>query len=263
MVVGVRRGHGRGRAFCKSIRGSTWSSVFIVGAGAPGGLRLPWEKAERGKRGGDDCAEEAKRSDDFDGLAHNSFSPLQTEPRDGAARIALFSRSLAFSRRVVRIFGCRNLPGTVYGQADPFGVTHWSVIVAAGNTQTDPETASAALAQLCQTYWPPLYTYVRSRGYSVHDAQDLNAGFFRLFDRAQNPSAGDRQMGKFRSFLLASLKHFLHARERRADPQTGRRARIYSIRRKPCGRGGITLPDPLFFGHQRAPRRQALRDDLG
>lgn len=109
----------------------------------------------------------------------------------------------------------QNLPGTVHGQADPFTATHWSVIVAAGKTQTEPEIASAALGQLCQTYWPPLYTYVRSRGYSAHDAQDLTQGFFAHLLEHKIHLRADRQMGKFRSFLLASLKHFLsHARER-------------------------------------------------
>ena len=108
----------------------------------------------------------------------------------------------------------QNSPETVFGRADPFAVTHWSVIVAAGNTQADPEAASAALAQLCQTYWPPLYTYVRSRGYSVHDAQDLTQGFFAYLIEHKIHLRADRQLGKFRSFLLASLKHFLsHARE--------------------------------------------------
>jgi len=109
----------------------------------------------------------------------------------------------------------QNLPGTVYGQADPFTATQWSVIVAAGKTQTDPEIASAALAQLCQTYWPPLYTYVRSRGYSVHDAQDLTQSFFAYLIERKIHTRADRQLGKFRSFLLASLKNFLsHERER-------------------------------------------------
>jgi RNA polymerase sigma-70 factor (ECF subfamily) len=116
----------------------------------------------------------------------------------------------------------QNLPGTVYGQADPFGATHWSVIVAAGNTQTDPEAASAALAQLCQTYWPPLYSYVRGRGYSAHDAQDLTQGFFEYLIEHKIHLRADRQLGKFRSFLLASLKHFLsHAREREQTLKRG------------------------------------------
>ena len=109
-----------------------------------------------------------------------------------------------------------------YGLADPFAATHWSVIVAAGKTQTDPEIARAALAQLCQTYWPPLYTYVRGRGYSVHDAQDLTQDFFAYLIEHKIYARTDRQKGKFRSFLLASLKHFLsHAREREQTLKRG------------------------------------------
>lgn len=116
----------------------------------------------------------------------------------------------------------QNLPGTVYGQADPFAVTQWSVIVAAGKTQTEPEIASAALAQLCQTYWPPLYAFVRSRGYSVHDAQDLTQGFFAHLIENKIHLRADRQLGKFRSFLLASLKNFLsHAREHEQAQKRG------------------------------------------
>jgi RNA polymerase sigma factor (sigma-70 family) len=114
------------------------------------------------------------------------------------------------------------MPGTVYGQTDPFADTHWSVIVAAGKTQTDPEIARAALAQLCQIYWPPLYTYVRCRGYSVHDAQDLTQDFFAYLIERKIYKRTDRQKGKFRSFLLASLKHFLsHAREREQTLKRG------------------------------------------
>jgi RNA polymerase sigma factor (sigma-70 family) len=115
-----------------------------------------------------------------------------------------------------------NSGGTVYGQADPFAATHWSVIVAAGKTQADPEIASAALAQLCQTYWPPLYTFVRSRGYSVHDAQDLTQGFFAHLIENKIHLRADRALGKFRSFLLASLKNFIsHAREREQTLKRG------------------------------------------
>jgi len=70
------------------------------------------------------------------------------------------------------------LSETVHGLSDPFAPTHWSVIIAAGESQAAPEIARAALAQLCQTYWAPLYGFVRSRGYSVHDAQDLTQSFF-------------------------------------------------------------------------------------
>ena len=101
------------------------------------------------------------------------------------------------------------LPGTIHGQSDPFAPTQWSVILAAGRSQANPEVAQAALAQLCQTYWAPLYTFVRSRGSSPHDAQDLTQSFFAYLIEHKIYTRADRQKGKFRSFLLASLKNFL------------------------------------------------------
>jgi DNA-directed RNA polymerase specialized sigma24 family protein len=98
---------------------------------------------------------------------------------------------------------------TVDALDDPFAPTHWSVIVAAGESQAAPELARTALAQLCQTYWAPLYGFVRSRGYSVHDAQDLTQNFFAFLIERKIYTRADRQKGKFRSFLLASLKNFL------------------------------------------------------
>src|SRR3954447_2619954 len=94
-------------------------------------------------------------------------------------------------------------------QSDPFAPTHWSVIVAAGRSVTDPETAALALAELCRIYWMPLYTFIRTRGYSVHDAQDLTQGFFAHLIEHEVYARADREKGKFRSFLLASLKNFL------------------------------------------------------
>jgi RNA polymerase sigma factor (sigma-70 family) len=153
----------------------------------------------------------------------------------------------------------QNLPGTVYGQADPFAATHWSVIVAAGKTQTEPEIASAALAQLCQTYWPPLYTYVRSRGHSVHDAQDLTQGFFAYLIEHKIHLRADRQLGKFRSFLLASLKHFLsHAREREQALKRGggreflpldegRAEEAETLFQTHCSSGSGALPEERLF----------------
>ena len=76
-------------------------------------------------------------------------------------------------------------------------------------SQSQPEAARTALAQLCETYWPPLYTFVRSRGYAVHDAQDLTQRFFAYLIEHKLYARIDRQKGKFRSFLLASLKNLL------------------------------------------------------
>jgi len=100
-------------------------------------------------------------------------------------------------------------PGTAYGPAEPFAPTQWSVILAAGESQAAPEVSRAALAQLCETYWPPLYAYARAHGHSKHDAQDLTQGFFAHLIERKIYTRIDRQKGKFRSFMLASLKNFL------------------------------------------------------
>jgi RNA polymerase sigma-70 factor (ECF subfamily) len=72
-----------------------------------------------------------------------------------------------------------------------------------------PTSAHDALAWLCRTYWYPLYAFVRSRGYAPEESQDLTQAFFaRLLEKNVLRSA-DPDRGRFRSFLLASLKHFL------------------------------------------------------
>ena len=152
----------------------------------------------------------------------------------------------------------QTLPGTVYGQADPFADTHWSVIVAAGKTQADPEIACAALAQLCQIYWPPLYTYVRSHGWSVHDAQDLTQSFFAYLIERKIYTRTDPQKGKFRSFLLASLKHFLsHARERE---QTLKRGGGYDF--VPLDEGRAKEVESLFQTHSSSGSSALPKDEL-
>jgi RNA polymerase sigma-70 factor (ECF subfamily) len=90
---------------------------------------------------------------------------------------------------------------------DIFATTHWTVVLAAGKRST-PQS-DGALEELCRTYWFPLYAYVRRRGYSKEDAEDLTQAFFARF-LARNYLAGlSAERGRFRAFLLASLKHFL------------------------------------------------------
>src|ERR1051325_8600256 len=88
-----------------------------------------------------------------------------------------------------------------------FATTHWSVVLAAG--RHDTTRAKAALEKLCQTYWYPLYAYVRRRGNSPEDAEDLTQAFFaRLLEKnwlADIEPVG----GHFRSFLLTALNRFL------------------------------------------------------
>ncbi|MEO8438601.1 MAG: sigma-70 family RNA polymerase sigma factor [Spartobacteria bacterium] len=97
-------------------------------------------------------------------------------------------------------------PGTLREGGAPFVTTNWSVV---GDCASDGKEAEASLTQLCRDYWPPLYSFVRRRGYSPADAQDLVQGFFAAFLKTKAYAKTDRSMGKFRSFMLASLKHYL------------------------------------------------------
>jgi RNA polymerase sigma factor (sigma-70 family) len=99
--------------------------------------------------------------------------------------------------------------GTGQGHSDVFPSTHWSVVLAAGRSEAEPEMAEAALAELCGVYWAPLYGFVRSRGHTMHDAQDLTQSFFAYVLEHKVYARANRQKGRFRSFLLASLKNFL------------------------------------------------------
>jgi RNA polymerase sigma factor (sigma-70 family) len=93
--------------------------------------------------------------------------------------------------------------------AGQFATTHWSLVGAVQSDQASRARAREALEELCRTYWYPLYAFVRSRGYSAIDAQDLTQAFFtRIFERDGFASA-DRNRGRFRSYLLGAMKHFL------------------------------------------------------
>lgn len=89
--------------------------------------------------------------------------------------------------------------------------------MAAGDLQR--EDARAALALLCETYWYPLYAYVRRRGYPADDAQDLTQAFFARLLEKHAFQVADPQRGKFRSFLLAAMDHFLANERDRARAQ--------------------------------------------
>ena len=121
----------------------------------------------------------------------------------------IFLMACFFSAILIQTGDVKTLAGNGHARSDLFPSTHWSVVVAAGRSQAEPEVAHAALAELCQTYWAPLYSFLRSRGYTVHDAQDLTQSFFAYLIEHKIYARADRQKGRFRSFLLASLKNFL------------------------------------------------------
>ncbi len=88
-----------------------------------------------------------------------------------------------------------------------FVTTHWSVVLAA--RESDSPAARLALEQLCQTYWYPLYAFVRRQGNSPEEAEDLTQAFFERILEKQYFADVDRSKGRFRDFLKAALRHFL------------------------------------------------------
>ncbi len=99
-----------------------------------------------------------------------------------------------------------------------FATTHWSLIVRAGDLDRSPG-GQAALEKLCRIYWYPLYSFVRLSGSAPADAQDLTQGFFLQLLKTNFLEAVTPEKGKFRSFLLASLKHYCSNERDRARAQ--------------------------------------------
>jgi RNA polymerase sigma-70 factor (ECF subfamily) len=90
-----------------------------------------------------------------------------------------------------------------------FATTHWSLVSAARPDAASQTRARTALEELCRAYWYPLYAFVRSRGYSAADAQDLTQAFFAGVIEKGGFASADRTRGRFRSYLLGAMKHFL------------------------------------------------------
>jgi RNA polymerase sigma-70 factor (ECF subfamily) len=101
------------------------------------------------------------------------------------------------------------------------------VVLRAG--RTDTTRAQTALAELCQTYWYPLYAYARRRGFSPEDAEDATQGFFEKLLRLGSLAGVEQAKGRFRAFLLASMKHFLADERDHASAQKRDRARTISL----------------------------------
>ncbi|MHC4507696.1 MAG: RNA polymerase sigma factor [Planctomycetota bacterium] len=100
-----------------------------------------------------------------------------------------------------------------------FATTHWSLVGAAKPDEVSQTRAREALEELCRTYWYPLYAFVRSRGYSAVDAQDLTQTFFARIIETGGFASADRERGRFRSYLLGAMKHFLANEWHRAKTQ--------------------------------------------
>jgi len=112
-------------------------------------------------------------------------------------------------------------------QRNAFVTTHWSVVLTAG--RRDTTRAEDALAKLCQTYWHPLYAYVRRRGHSPEDAQDLTQEFFARLLEHNAIATVSPEKGRFRSFLLASMNHFLSDEWDKARAQKRGAGKVISL----------------------------------
>src|ERR1700733_14138438 len=108
-----------------------------------------------------------------------------------------------------------------------FATTHWSVVLSAKDR--DSHCSVAALETLCRAYWPPLYAYVRRRGYSPSDAEDLTQAFFAWLLERKWLDRADQQRGRFRSFLLTSISNFLSNEWDKARTQKRGGGRIVSL----------------------------------
>src|SRR5262245_11948648 len=114
----------------------------------------------------------------------------------------------------------RSPDSTATDKHKSFGTTHWSVVLAAGHDSSPG--AHEALEKLCRSYWYPLYGYVRRQGHNPEDAQDLTQAFFARLLEKKFLQLANRERGRFRSFLLTSLKHFLvHEWERAQSAKRG------------------------------------------
>jgi len=128
------------------------------------------------------------------------------------------------------------LPG-----ASRFPTTRWTLVVAAGDSQR--KEARSALVSLCENYWYPLYAYLRRRGYPADKAQDLTQEFFVRLLEGLYLDRADPEKGRFRSFLLTSLKFFV------ADEKDRERAHKRG--------GGVLVPLEFSSGEERYQREPA------
>jgi RNA polymerase sigma factor (sigma-70 family) len=96
-----------------------------------------------------------------------------------------------------------------------FASTRWTMVLEASDSAAASNQTLSALSELCQIYWRPLYAFLRKQGYGPEDAQDLTQGFFAHLIESRAYARADREKGRFRSFLLGALKHFIaDARDR-------------------------------------------------
>ena len=120
------------------------------------------------------------------------------------------------------------LPTPGSSDAAGFAATRWTLVLTAARGSSS-SVAADALAELCRVYWYPLYAFLRRRGHDPHDAEDLTQSFFAHLLAQQFLAKVDREKGKFRSFLLASLNHYISDEWDRARAKKRSQGRVVSL----------------------------------
>ena len=100
-----------------------------------------------------------------------------------------------------------DLSASAHGADGVFAATHWSVVVAAGESES--VESAVALEKLCRTYWYPVYAWIRSRGHQPEEAKDFTQEFLAGLLRKESLSHVEREKGRFRTFLIRSIQYFL------------------------------------------------------
>jgi len=108
------------------------------------------------------------------------------------------------------------MPGGVNHRIQRFPTTQWSIVIAAQSERVD---ARQALERLCETYWYPVYAFIRSRTRQAADAEDLTQGFFTSLLALRSIDSARPEQGRFRAFLLGAAKHFLLTERARCGAQ--------------------------------------------
>src|SRR5438874_6366262 len=185
----------------RSSRGSGWQHLGTRGPphSAPSESRDPAERlACRGRAGAHRTSATVAADDDRGGYMVR-FRARQVGY--GCSRDFI----LAKSHSVSDASGTKAIPGTLQDGGASFQTTHWTVVLRAREPDS-ADSASQALSGFCEAYWPPLYSFVRHRGYASADAQDLVQGFFAHLLEQNTLTRADQEKGRLRTFLLASLQ---------------------------------------------------------
>ena len=147
------------------------------------------------------------------------------------------------------------------GEPRAFVTTRWSLVLSAAKSGSGGGNAQDALAELCRTYWRPIFSFVCRRGYSTQDAQDLTQDFFVMILERNWLERADPHRGRFRSLLLKSLQNFLinasekaHTRKRGGDVKLRQHSAHYPRAR--ADPHPVWSERPTGRSHARAHRRQ-------